>query len=98
MAQEVTLWDALVMSIFHITEERIPYRAVYDMGWIIKNPIEMVIAMDATIRLKEIVDVYYGRETGGTPPPHEKAYFEAGDGDPSWLEDDATDGEEDADL
>ena len=82
---EVTLNDALVISMLGIAEYRIPYRAVYDMGYIVKSPMEMVIAVDALVQLQEIVNAHYDKEED-PEPPHEVRYFEAHDGDKFWRE------------
>jgi hypothetical protein len=86
--QEVSLGDALVIAMLDIAEYRIPHRAVYDMGYIAKSPLDMVIAVDAMVQLQEIVNDHYGKEGEDPEPPHEIRYFEAEDGDSFWRDED----------
>jgi len=50
---------------------------------------DLFTCIQAQIELKEIVNAHYDRPAQeGTPPPHDKDYQEAGDGDSEWTEED----------
>ena len=87
---EVTIDDALVISMLGMAEYRIPHRAIYDMGYFVKSPIEMVIATDALIQLTEIVNAHYSKEED-PEPPFETRYTEFTDGDKFWRDDEEED-------
>ena len=82
---EITIGDALVLCILSVSEYKVPYRALYDTGYIVKNPAEMVMAIDALIGLQEIVDEHYQKETDPVPA-HDQGYYEAQDGGKDWRE------------
>ena len=92
--EKIELADALLLTWYASLELGVPPRAIYDTGWIIKRPLDIIPAINALIELQELVNAHYGRKEDDedTTPPYEKAYFEAGDGGKDWTEDADTEG------
>lgn len=87
MQNEVSDVETMMFAHWASLEARLDPRAVYDIGWFIKNPTEFLVAIQAQILLKELIDDYYQRNDEEDPsPPHTHSYFEAGDGGSDWNE------------
>lgn len=86
--KQIEMADALLLTWYASLELGVPPRAVYDTGWLITKPMDIIPAITALIELQELVNAHYGREEDEDhTPPYEKAYFEAGDGGKDWTED-----------
>ena len=87
--ETVTIEEGLMIALYASVECGLSPRAIHDTGWLCKKPMDLFTCIQAQIELKEIVNAHYDRPAQeGTPPPHDKDYQEAGDGDSEWTEED----------
>lgn len=88
MQDDVSDVETMMFAHWASIESRLDPRAIYDIGWFIKNPNEFLAAIQAQILLKELINEHYQRNVEeDATPPYTREYYEAGDGGKDWDED-----------